>query len=199
MVGVPSVLGLLLSQPSEVVAPLLLSLLAFISIGETRRLREGSEDMYPGGRWGDPAGLMSEGDAAGGPGLGVFSTWLDVPPLDWLLGGWWFSRPQPWWLKEVELCIGRTAMLAALLLCLGAAPEAQPLDEAHKPCRPSCIWGDAVCRALLGDPTRYGEPCNRDSAAPEHDSPPDEADKAPTVQPGMMRAPAMGLRTRVEA
>ena len=134
-------------------------------------------------------------DAAGGPGLGVFATWLDAAPLDWLLGGWWFSRPQSWCLKEVELCIGRTAMLVALLMC-GAASEPQPLGEAHKPCRPSCVWGDAVCRALLGDPSRYGEPCRR---APEHDSLPNEAGAAPAVLSGVMRAPPLVFPTRVEA
>ena len=189
MVGVPS--GLLWAQATDVVAPLLLPLLLFISIGETRRLRDGSGETHPGGCWGDPAGLMRE-DAASGPGLGVFATWLDAAPFDWLLGGWWFSRPQPWCLKEVEMCIGRTAMLVALLMFVGAASE--PLNEAHKPCRPSCMWGDAVCRALLGDPSRYGEPCRR---APEHDSPPDEADAAPMGQPGVMRAPPLAFPTRV--
>jgi hypothetical protein len=195
MVGIPS--GLLWAQQATesdaACAPLLLSLLVFVGIGETRRLRDGSGETHPGGRWGDPAGLMRE-DAGSGPGLGVFSTWLDVAPLDWLLGGWWFSRPQPWCLKEVELCIGRTAMLVALLMCVGAAAE--PLDEAHKPCRPSCIWGDAVCRALLGDPSGYGEPCRRSL---DRDAPPDEAEVAPTGEPGVMRAPPLVLRFRVEA
>ena len=44
------------------------------------------------------------------------------------------------------------------------AQAGEVIEEPHN-CRPSCIWGDAVCRALLGErwsDTR--ERCNNDGA-----------------------------------
>ncbi len=70
--------------------------------------------IYPGSRF-DALGVMS--DSIEGPGLGVYSTWLGLGALDWLAGGWWFSRHSVGGdadaahsLKTSELQFGRVAM-----------------------------------------------------------------------------------------
>lgn len=85
----------------------------------------------------------------------------------------------------------------AFNVLLGSAPPEQdprgPSDDMQpgqprikKPCMPRCVWGDAVCRALLGDPSRYSGPCET-GGDHEGDRADDEADASPTE----MLAPAL--------
>ena len=187
--------------------------------------------VYPGRQF-DALGVLST--EVEGPGLGVYSSWLGLGALDWVAGGWWYTRRRVSdvsaqnVLKAAEIHVGRVAMVGfagilASLLITGDGPVTNlrihvadpahttllrafssspsplrgfgdggqdPLGSApslrHRTCRPTCIWGEAVCKALLGD--RTGEECDND----KNDSDQSEAPADSAQQP----VPFM--RTRVE-